>query len=266
MEILQYVITVLMVVFIESLLSVDNSVIISMVANKAEPKDRNKVIRYGIIGAFVFRGLSLFMVSWIMTNPEFGGIAKLIGGLYLMKLGYEIITPKIDSIEEGEEIGWLESLLKWLKIPAFIGLVINLEILDLVMSIDNLFSAIAFTENIKGEYNGIKISLILTILGVFLGIIVMRWVTVRVMKLIEKYPSLEKSAGIVIVLLGFKLLISSILTLLEKESLTFFKSIVLKLSEYSDVIRPVLENHYTDFVFSAIMMGIFAYPVIFKKK
>jgi len=266
MELLQYSITILMVIALELLLSVDNTIIISMIANQAEPKHRDKIIKYGIIGAFVLRGLSLFIVSWIMTNPEFGGMAKFIGAFYLIKLGWEIITPKVDSVEEGEEITWLSNLLNILKIPLFVGLIIKIEILDFVFAIDNLFSAIAFTENIKGEYNGIKISLILTILGVFLGIIVMRWVTVRVMKLIEKYPSLEKSAGVVIVLLGFKLLISSILTLLEKDSLTFFKNVVLKLSEYSNVVRPVLENHYADFVFSAVMMGIFAYPVIFKKK
>lgn len=265
MELLQYIITILFVVFIELLLSCDNAIIISMIANKAEPEYREKVIKYGIIGAFVFRGLSIFIVSWIMTNPQFGGMVKLIGGLYLIRLGWEIITPKVDSIEEGNEIKWLNSLLTFLKLPLFIGVILHVEIIDLVFSGDNILSAIAFTENIKGEYNGLKISLILTIIGVFLGIIVMRWVTLKVMKLIEIYPSLERSAGIVIVLLGIKLLVSSMLTLLEKESLSFFKEVILKLSKYSDRIRPILENHYSDFIFSSVMMLIFIIPLLKQK-
>lgn len=268
MELLQYTITILFVVFIELLLSCDNAIIISMIANKAEPKYREKVIKYGIIGAFVFRGLSIFIISWIMTNPQFGGMVKLIGGLYLIRLGWEIITPKNDNIGDDGDIKWLNSLLIFLKLPLFVGVILHVEIVDLIFSGDNILSAIAFTENIKGEYNGVKISLILTVIGVFLGIIVMRWVTMKVMKLIEIYPSLERSAGVVIVLLGIKLLISSFLTLLEKESLIFFKEIFLKLGKYSDRIRPILENHYSDFIFSSVMMLIFIIPLVkpkFKK-
>ena len=70
------------------LLSVDNAVVISTIANKAKPEDGNKVIKYGIVGAFLFRGLALCGVGWLMNNPEVGGLAKVLGGIYLVRMGY----------------------------------------------------------------------------------------------------------------------------------------------------------------------------------
>ena len=256
---------ILSIVALEGLLSVDNSIVISMIANKAPIEDRQKVIKYGVIGALLFRGIALFFVSWLMTNPHIGGLAKLIGGAYLIKMGYEICTPQEDSIEEGEIPNWMTNLFSMLKVSGLLLVILEVEFADFVFSIDNLFAVIAFTENIKGELFGISLSMALAVTGVFLGIVTMRWVTTKVMKLIEKYPSLNTSSGIVILLLGVKLLISSFITLLEVESLVFFKKVVEHLVEIKEVIAPTLESHTSDFVFSCIMMSIFAYPLIKQK-
>jgi predicted tellurium resistance membrane protein TerC len=63
--------------------------------------------------------------------------------------------------------------------------------------LDNVFAAVAFTNNIY---------LICT--GVFIGILAMRFVAQSFVRLLERYPFLEYSAFIVIGILGFKLLLS----------------------------------------------------------
>jgi YkoY family integral membrane protein len=253
------------IILLESILSIDNAIVISTIANKAKPEDREKVIKYGIIGAFLFRGLALFAVSWLMSNPEIGGFAKFLGAIYLIKMGYIIITPEADSIEEGEVPSWLESSLKFLGISGTMFIILEVEIADFIFSIDNLFASVAFTENVKGTIYGYPLNIVLTIIGVFLGIITMRWITVKVMKLIDKYPSLNSSAGIVILLLGVKLLISGIITLLEPNSLSFFQEIINKLIFIANVIKPYTGSHYSDFIFSSVMMLIFIIPLVKQK-
>jgi len=259
------VMTILSIVLLEALLSVDNAVVISTIANKAKPEDRNKVIKYGIVGAFLFRGLALCGVGWLMNNPEVGGIAKILGGIYLVRMGYGIITPKQDSVEEGEIPYWVERLFSIIGLTGLWLTIFEVELVDMVFSIDNLFAAVAFTENLKGEIFGLPLNITLTVIGVILGIITMRFVTVYVMKLTEKYSSLEHSAGFVILILGVKLMLSAIFTLLEPNSLEFFSHQIERFAYFMETVKPYVENHITDFLFSLAMIGIFAYPIIKSK-
>ena len=66
--------------------------------------------------------------------------------------------------------------------------------MDLAFSLDNVFAAVAFTDNI-----------FLICTGVFIGILAMRFVAQWFVRLLERYPFLEYSAFIVIGLLGLKL-------------------------------------------------------------
>jgi predicted tellurium resistance membrane protein TerC len=71
------------------------------------------------------------------------------------------------------------------------------ELMDMAFSIDNVFAAVAFTPNI-----------ILVCIGVFIGILAMRFIAQWFVKLMEKYNFLETAAFIVIGILGLKLLLS----------------------------------------------------------
>ena len=259
----QIILAILLVVGLEGLLSVDNAVVIASIANKAEPADRQKVIKYGIIGAFVFRGLSLAGISWLMTNPQVGGVAKVIGALWLLRIGYNMLTA--DSNEEDEVPGWLVKLVKFLALPAFIAVIVEVEVADMVFSIDNLFAVVAMTENIPGYVYGYPLAIVCCITGVFLGILTMRFITLYVMKLIEKYPGLNQSAAIVIVLLGVKLLISGVFTLAEPRSLTYFGEAGAALKPAADAIAPYragLNSHAADFIFSGLTLLIFLFPIL----
>jgi len=245
---ISYVVTILMIVLLESMLSIDNAAVLASIANTKCKERAKDIVRFGIIGAFIFRGLSLFCVSWLMTNEVVGGIGKLLGALYLLRLGYTGLTPQPDSLEEGE-VGWIEKIFNKIGISGFWLIVLEVEIIDLVFSIDNLFACVAFTENIKGDFIWFGFTLhkaiTLTIIGVILGIITMRYITQYFIKIMEKFPTLEKSAFIVIILLGAKLLLSSLLTF-----------------GWFPQIKEIMESHTTDFIFSGIMMLIFFFPII----
>ncbi len=107
--------------------------------------------------------------------------------------------------------------------------------IDLVFSVDNLVAVVSLSSNMW-----------IICIGVFIGIAVMRFVATKFSKLLERYPSLEMSAYIVILLLGIKLGIGG--------AADYFH------------FWPWLHHHSTDLWFSAVMMAIFFIPLLFKKK
>jgi YkoY family integral membrane protein len=215
-------IIILNLFILESLLSVDNAAVLAIMV-KDLPKDQQpKALKYGLIGAFVFRGLALLLATYIIKFS----FLKILGGLYLCYLCYAFFTPEKDSLEEGinKDSNKLFSFFKN-KIGLFWSTVILVEAIDLAFSIDNVFAAAAMTNNI-----------VLIMIGVGIGIISMRFIAQWFVTLIHKHPTLETSAFIVIGLLGLKLIIPTIFS--------------------------IEVSHAVNMVFSFIMMAIFFIPLI----
>jgi len=53
-------------IIIESLLSVDNAAVLATIVMDLEPKSRKRALRYGILGAYVFRGTAMVFASFII--------------------------------------------------------------------------------------------------------------------------------------------------------------------------------------------------------
>ena len=125
---------------------------------------------------------------------------KPVGGLYLLYFVYDWYKGKQT---EGEEDDFVDKKSNWLykatvgSIGTFWATVCLVELMDMAFSIDNVFAAVAFTPNI-----------ILVCVGVFIGILAMRFIAQWFVKLMEKYNFLETAAFVVIAILGLKLLLS----------------------------------------------------------
>ena len=109
------------------------------------------------------------------------------------------------------------------------------ELMDLAFSIDNVFAAVAFSDN-----------LILIWLGVFIGILAMRYVAQVFVKLMEKFPFLEACAFIVIGILGLKLSFSVYEHFYPEKEVSLF-----------------LASHEADWIISGITVGIFILPILY---
>lgn len=222
--------TFIVIFILESVLSIDNAAVLSLLINKLPENQRGKALTYGIWGAYLFRGASILGVSWLLANPDIGAYLKIVGGLYLAKLVYGHFTPQADTAEEGD-MGWLEKFINNLgiAIPLFWITVIEVEFLDFVFSIDNILACVAMSSNV-----------FVIIIAVFSAILTMRFVIKKMSVLMEKYPYLENRAYIVIGLIAAKLVISAISTIFKVEFL-----------------ETIFENHYSDLIFSAFAMLVF---------
>ncbi len=183
-------------ILIESLLSVDNAAVLATMVIDLPQEQRQKALKYGIIGAYVFRGLAMLFAAFLIQIWWL----KPLGGLYLLYLVYDFWKGKQTESKEDDLIDKKSNWLYRSTVGAlgpFWATVALVELMDMAFSIDNVFAAVAFTDNI-----------ILICLGVFIGILAMRFVAQAFVRLMEKFPFLETAAFVVIAILGLKLLLS----------------------------------------------------------
>jgi len=220
-------------IIIESLLSVDNAAVLATMVMDLEPKERDKALKYGIFGAYFFRGLAMIFASVLLKF----WFLKPLGGLYLLYLVYGYWKGKQTETKEDDII---DKKSNWLyratvgSLGSFWATVCLVELMDMAFSIDNVFAAVAFTPNI-----------ILVCVGVFIGILAMRFIAQWFVKLMEKYNFLESAAFVVIAILGIKLTLS----LYEH----FFPE--------SDVSK-FLSSHTADIGISVLTVAIFFIPIL----
>jgi YkoY family integral membrane protein len=183
-------------IIIESLLSVDNAAVLATMVMDLPEEERKKALKFGIWGAYIFRGLAMIFAAVLIQIWWL----KPLGGLYLLYLVFDYWKGKKTVKKEDD---FLEKKNNWLyratvgSLGNFWATVCLVELMDMAFSIDNVFAAVAFTPNI-----------ILVCIGVFIGILAMRFLAQWFVNLMEKYSFLERSAFIVIGVLGIKLSLS----------------------------------------------------------
>ena len=221
---------------LEGLLSIDNAAVLAIMVKDLPTKDHKKALRYGLLGAYLLRGVCLLFASYLIH----AWILKIIGGIYLGYLTFGHFSAKVETIEEthDKKENFIYRFLSKLGMPRLLSTIILVEIMDLAFSIDNIFASVAISDNIY---------IICT--GVFIGIAAMRFIAQWFIKMINKYPSLERSAFIVIGLLGLKLVISGAASGLKNKSLV-----------------SIFENNSTDLIFSALLMVVFFIPILLNKR
>ncbi|UTA66921.1 MULTISPECIES: TerC family protein [Emticicia] len=220
-------------IIIESLLSVDNAAVLATMVMDLPEKQRDKALKYGIWGAYIFRGLAMIFAAILITIWWL----KPLGGVYLLYLVWDWWKGKQTETKEDDII---DKKGNWLyrstvgSLGNFWATVCMVELMDMAFSIDNVFAAVAFTPNI-----------ILVCTGVFIGILAMRFIAQWFVKLMEKYDFLEGAAFIVIGILGIKL--------------------VLSLYEHlypTSAISKFLGSHAADIGISVLTVAIFFVPIL----
>jgi predicted tellurium resistance membrane protein TerC len=73
---------VLILVVLEGVLSIDNALVLGLLARRLPESQRAKALSYGLIGALIFRIVAIFLAGWMLR----WNFVKLIGGGYLIYL------------------------------------------------------------------------------------------------------------------------------------------------------------------------------------
>lgn len=172
-------------IIIEGLLSVDNALAIAAMASHLPGKQKYLALKFGIIGAYLFRGLALAGANYFIAYPW----VKIVGAAYLIHLMAGHFGDAEDD-EQNETAGGKQ------RVPNFFMTVLAIEMMDLSLSVDNVVAAVAMSP---------KLWVVCT--GVFIGILALRFLAGIAIKLIEKFPILEDTAFLLIGYVGVLLVV-----------------------------------------------------------
>ncbi len=181
-------ITIGLLVLLEGLLSADNALVLAVLVLGLPRDQQKKALRYGIVGAFVFRALAtafaafMIQLSWV----------KLVGAAYLLWLPYHHFF----SGQTAEERRAAKPATRWLGLSAFWTTVVKVELTDVVFAIDSILVAVAMSSKLW-----------VIIAGGILGIIAMRLLIGQLLSVVQRYPILVDAAFVIIAWVGVKLLI-----------------------------------------------------------
>ena len=181
-------VTVALLVVLEGLLSADNAMVLAVLVLGLPKEEQGKALRYGIIGAFIFRAIATLLAVYLISL----GWVKLAGAAYLLYLSFHHFRQHGGS----EARRTPPKATAMLGLSAFWSTVAKVELTDIVFAIDSILVAVAMSS---------KTWVILT--GGILGIIMMRLVIGKLLAIVERYPPLVDGAFIIIGWVGIKLLL-----------------------------------------------------------
>ena len=238
---------IIQLIFLEGVLSIDNAAVLGTMGTPL-PSDlpipwpkalqglgksldpllgaqRMAALKVGLIGAYLGRAIMLVLASFVVQNPWL----KLIGALYLVHLAFENLGVDERAQEEGPE--------RRLNASNFWLVVLNVELADLIFSLDNVVAAV-----------GLSDKLWVVMVGVGLGILTMRFAAGFFSIAIEREPILKPAAYLLVLNIGLQLILEDLGGLEINDWVRFGLSISIILlslayahSHLLQKLRPVLD-------------------------
>ncbi len=140
------------IIFIDIILAADNAIIIGLIASNFVPKNRKKIIYWGVAGALIFKIIFALFATYLFKFY----FIKILGGLLLIWIVNDLRKDLF-------EIKKIKSPTKKSKEPSFIESVYKVLLADITISFDNVIGVVGAA---KGYFEfmifGLVLSVILT--------------------------------------------------------------------------------------------------------
>jgi YkoY family integral membrane protein len=176
-------IVLLILIFLEAVLSADNAIALAAIAQGLEDKKlEQKALNFGLVVAYVLRISLILTATWVQKYWQF----ELLGAAYLLWLVFQHFTSEEDS-ENHHHGPRFQSL--WQVIPV-------IALTDLAFSLDSVTTAIAVSQ---------EKWLVLT--GATIGIITLRFMAGLFIRWLDEFENLEDAGYITVAFVGLRLLL-----------------------------------------------------------
>ena len=229
-------------VVLEGVLSIDNALVLGLLARRLPKQLQKKALTYGLIGAFAFRAIAVLTAAYLLQWRW----VKLLGGAYLLWvafkhffLGEELPEDERVALDEkgrpilvdestgkpcteeeleeqllGETHGRSRAWADYAHVSsthtkAFWFAVGAIELTDIAFAVDSIVAAIGVVGSAKHAPDQppppVHPKLWVIIVGGMLGVVLMRFAAVVFIRLLEKFPRFETSAYLLVTVIGAKL-------------------------------------------------------------
>ena len=138
------------IIFIDIILAADNAIIIGLIAANFVPKNRKKIILWGVAGALIFKIIFAIFATYLF---QFYWI-KIIGGLLLIWIVNDLRKDLF-------EIKKIRSPKTKSKEPSFINSIYKVLFADITISFDNVIGVVGAS---KGNFGFMIFGLILSVI------------------------------------------------------------------------------------------------------
>lgn len=197
---LEYAWVLIVLIVLEGLLATDNAVVMAVMVKHLPKPQQKKALFYGLLGAFVFRFTALFMITFLVKFWEI----QAIGAAYLLVIAGKNIYDKLTHRQADHPNK------KPKKQSGFWMTVVKVELADIAFALDSMLAAVALAVTLPelgdfhiGGINGGQFAVML--LGGMIGLIMIRFAAKQFVVLLEKYPTLETAAFLIVGWVGVKL-------------------------------------------------------------
>ena len=209
---LAFITIIVQLIFLECILSIDNAAVLgAMVAplpddrpvpwprtmrgmlSKLDPflgPQRQAALKVGLVGAYAGRVLMLFLASIIIQNVWM----HILGAIYLIYLAVRHFGETYRYGKDLDDEVDIEAIR-----PAranFWNIVVTIELADLAFSLDNVIAAVSLSSHLW-----------IVIIGVAIGIVMMRFAAQIFARMIAWEPALEHAAYLLLFAIGGELLL-----------------------------------------------------------
>jgi len=225
---------VALLVVLEGVLSIDNALVLGLLAKRLPKHEQSKALWYGLVGAFVFRFIAVFTASLLLKWT----FVKFLGGAYLVYIAVRHLFfesketeeekivldehghPRLVEEQSGAELTPAQEELeirerlpvymtpetrKKLGLASFWPTVFVIEMTDIAFAVDSILAAIAMVGSApKGA--AVHPKLWVVILGGLLGLMLMRFAARIFITMLDRFPRFETSAYLLVIVIGLKLL------------------------------------------------------------
>ena len=198
---LEYAWVLLVLIFLEGLLAADNAVVMAVMVKHLPKEQQKKALFYGLFGAFLFRFIALFLITFLAKYWEI----QALGAAYLLFISIKHLYDNHFKKEE-EHDGLKEPK----KGSGFWMTVLKVELADIAFAIDSMLAAVAIAITLPHigdmDIGGINAGpFAVMFLGGFIGLVIMRFAAQMFVKLLNDYPTLETGAFLIVGWVGVKL-------------------------------------------------------------
>lgn len=179
-------IVLLILVFLEAVLSADNAIALAAIAQGLEDKKlEGQALNIGLVVAYVLRITLLLTATWVQQFWQF----ELLGAGYLLWLVFQHFSSEedADSHHHGPRFSSL-----WQAIPV-------IAFTDLAFSLDSVTTAIAVSQETW-----------LVITGTTIGIFTLRFMAGLFIRWLDEYENLADAGYITVAFVGLRLLLKVI--------------------------------------------------------
>jgi len=223
-----------LLIVLEGVLSIDNALVLGLLAKRLPKQQQSKALTYGLIGAFVFRFIAIALATVLLKWTVF----KLLGGAYLIWVAVkhfffeskEVVEerilvrsgqPELVDSQTGAELSEAErerKILEYAPVPAparvmgtaaFWPTVFVIEMTDIAFAVDSIVAAIGVVGQPPPGHpvDATHPKLWVVILGGFIGVILMRFAAALFIKILDRFPRFETAAYLLVTVIGLKLVI-----------------------------------------------------------